>query len=192
MFIPSSGFSVTLIDFSLVYTKLSWRMAVACHSRLRKQESDSNERCKLMFLDGFLGSSSNSSEDNNIHELGSKPAILSRKWAWNQSPEGWKGHMKPNAPTHLFSTFSQVLLATMATNFFGRKAKPINNLIYFCTSSPYQYTHGLLVGSHCLGHVENRVIPGSETNILLWKMTQSGSSPIFLMWKTGGDLILYF
>ena len=58
-----------------------------------------------------------------IHELGSKPAILSRKWAWNQSSEGAKGHKKPNVPTRLFSTFSQALLATMATNFLAGRLK---------------------------------------------------------------------
>lgn len=58
-----------------------------------------------------------------IRELGSKPATLSQKWAWNQSSEGAKGRVKPNVPTRLFSTFSQALLVTMATNFLAGRLK---------------------------------------------------------------------
>jgi len=90
-----------------------------------------------------------------IHELGCKPATLSRKWAWNQSSEGAKGHMKPNVPTRLFSTFFTSAARNHGNQFFGRKAKAINNLIYFCSEfGPYLHVWRLLLMGFWLGLID--------------------------------------
>ena len=58
-----------------------------------EQESDSNESSGVSSSDGFLISSSDSSEDDSRTGCG-KPATLSRKRAWNRRTESAKGRVK--------------------------------------------------------------------------------------------------
>ena len=64
-----------------------------CNSSSSQQESDSNESFELSSSDGFLSSSSDSSQDDSLTGRG-QPATLSRKRAWNKSSESAKGRVK--------------------------------------------------------------------------------------------------